>query len=314
MWGVPARNTIFTGREGQLASLHEKLSFSNSLEDESCLIKQIELVGIGGVGKTQLSIEYCHRFFGSFYGLVVMIRAETHASIAAELRRLALDLGLLEPAQLGKGVERNENDTSSSLESVIGEEVDDDEVVEIIRRKLARCRFRWLFVFDNVEDPFMVQAYLPRGQLLGSQSQSGPSQQSQNYGGGHVIITSRTSRSNNNNNKSINNDELSTTTSRGLVGCNSTILLECFDRKESLRFLDLSLQQETVSSLILVSDESTSLSVLADRLGHLPLALAMASAYLARYCCVCKSVYMYVYVILLIILISFSFFFLISYF
>ena len=108
MWGVPARNSLFTGRENQLKALYDKFfeERSTSKSPRSALleslgsqrnsgIKRTELRGIGGVGKTQLSVEYCHRHFGSKYGFVVMIRAESQASIAQDMRRLALDLGIL---------------------------------------------------------------------------------------------------------------------------------------------------------------------------------------------------------------------------
>ena len=101
MWGVPTRNNLFTGREEQLNALHDKLFTENILggnnlqNQKNCGIRRTELGGIGGVGKTQLSIEYCHRHFGSKYGFVVMVRAESQASIAQDMKRLAADLGLL---------------------------------------------------------------------------------------------------------------------------------------------------------------------------------------------------------------------------
>lgn len=275
LWGVPPRNEAFTGREEQLASLHEKLVFERSL-DQSCGIKICELSGIGGVGKTQLSIEYCHRHFGSTYGLVVMIRAESRFSIAAEFRRLALDLGLLKDVVTEK-INDKSLSGNASFKEVLTDDIDDDEVVEIIRRKLARCRFRWLFVFDNVEDPSVIATYLPRGQLLGQlSSQFGgdvhpngnsgaftSEEQVNCQGGGHVIVTSRTT--------------IESSTERRSFS--SSVLLECFEKNESLRFLDLSIHQSTGEASISLSqaDESKSLVILADRMGHLPLALAMVS-------------------------------------
>ena len=115
MWGVPCRNNLFTGREEQLKELHDKLFYEKTIEknllkdnlngvgqSRNSGIKKTEVGGIGGVGKTQLSIEYCHRHFGSKYGFVVMVRAESQASIAQEMRRLALDLGLLGSGKYSK--------------------------------------------------------------------------------------------------------------------------------------------------------------------------------------------------------------------
>ena len=199
MWGVPARNNLFTGREEQLTALHDKLfqenvaeknNSNNSFNQKNCGIKRTELGGIGGVGKTQLSIEYCHRHFGSKYGFVVMVRAESQASIAQDMRRLALDLGLLSSSEklnrnlVEKNLENDDKNQSCNDDNQVNDydecdernlftknpiaatvTIDDEEVTEIIKRKLSRCRYRWLMVFDNVEDISIISKYLPRGQL-----------------------------------------------------------------------------------------------------------------------------------------------------
>jgi tetratricopeptide (TPR) repeat protein len=378
MWGVPCRNNLFTGREEQLTELHDKLFYEKTIETKllkdnlngigqsrNSGIKKTEVGGIGGVGKTQLSIEYCHRHFGSKYGFVVMVRAESQASIAQEMRRLALDLGLLGSGKYAKNetekcdeydsaekleddiiLMRDEEKTGSqkNLESSVAE-FHDDEVIEIIKRKLSRCRFRWLLVFDNVEDSSIISKYLPRGQLndnfassfssvdsgfvnqdsmdnrtlsvfgdsdlirCGSSTTDSRSNKTNantalNYdcsGGGHVIITSRTSQNKiDNKNGSLGNFGDSTRIdSFDHRVSSSSVLLECFNTAESLKFLDSSLQicgyessllANTATTSLptavpfsqLASDEAKSLLVLADRMGNLPLALAMASAYLGK--------------------------------
>jgi hypothetical protein len=54
VWKLPARNPRFTGRDGMLAELRRRLR-----ADEATLAVQA-LYGLGGVGKTQLAIEYAH--------------------------------------------------------------------------------------------------------------------------------------------------------------------------------------------------------------------------------------------------------------
>jgi hypothetical protein len=68
-WNVPARNPRFTGRDGMLTGLRRRLHIG-----EATLIVQA-LYGLGGVGKTQLAIEYAHRFAAD-YDLVWWINAE----------------------------------------------------------------------------------------------------------------------------------------------------------------------------------------------------------------------------------------------
>ena len=57
MWNIPARNPGFTGRDGLLEAVRERL-----LAGDKAVVQALH--GMGGVGKTQLAIEYAHRFAG----------------------------------------------------------------------------------------------------------------------------------------------------------------------------------------------------------------------------------------------------------
>src|ERR1035438_1298615 len=54
VWNVPGRNLAFTGRDGLLVAIRERL-----LASDRAVVQALQ--GMGGVGKTQLATEYAHR-------------------------------------------------------------------------------------------------------------------------------------------------------------------------------------------------------------------------------------------------------------
>src|SRR3954468_8663621 len=94
------------------------------------------LYGLGGVGKTQLALEYAHRFAAD-YDLVWWIDAEQPVLIADQLSALAARLDLPAGPTVGDTVDR-----------LFAE---------------LRARGRWLLIFDNVEHPQDVADYRPGG-------------------------------------------------------------------------------------------------------------------------------------------------------
>lgn len=96
------------------------------------------LHGLGGVGKTQLAIEYAYRHRQG-YGVVWWLRAEQQATLAGDYARLAQALAL--PA---RGL------------------ADQAEVVAAVRATLEE-RDDWLLIFDNASKPGVVEGYLSRG-------------------------------------------------------------------------------------------------------------------------------------------------------
>jgi hypothetical protein len=120
VWRVPPRNPRFTGRDGMLTELRRRLRAG-----EGTLVVQA-LYGLGGVGKTQLALEYAHRFAAD-YDLVWWIDAEQPVLIPDQLP----------PSPPGWTCPPGPT------------------VADTVDRLLAelRGRDRWLLVFDNAERP-----------------------------------------------------------------------------------------------------------------------------------------------------------------
>ena len=173
-WGVPRRNTLFTGRRTDLDDLHSRLAApatSDPTERRRSSVETLEVVGMGGVGKTQLCAEYCYLHYPSYYGLVVWLSAESAGSVVASYRRLLRDT-----APVGRsGVVYVPPPPRSNDAAVDGGECDADGIVAEAKARLYRCRVPWLLVFNNLEDRALLGKFLPHGGV----------------GAGHVLITTR---------------------------------------------------------------------------------------------------------------------------
>jgi Holliday junction resolvasome RuvABC ATP-dependent DNA helicase subunit len=76
VWGgIPIRNPDFTGRESLLLTLERSLEARSKAS-----VLPHALHGFGGVGKTQLAVEYAYRF-ADRYDLVWWIPAEQQSLV-----------------------------------------------------------------------------------------------------------------------------------------------------------------------------------------------------------------------------------------
>ncbi|VUC20615.1 unnamed protein product, partial [Clonostachys rosea] len=210
------QNHHFHFRDDVLAQLHSHLMSGRPY----CEYRAAGLHGLGGVGKTQVALEYAHRF-SKEYGAVFWINAETEAKLTESLYSYARMV---------------KNESPFVTEQKLG-------AIKNFRRflnsPLSEGRpFRWLAIYDNVEDVQLFEKF-----WLG-----GPH--------GSLILTTR-----------------SPEIAHACGGLDIPIPL--FTAEESLTFmLDMNKSSSTLNE-----EELDVAREIADRTGHLPLALNSISAY-----------------------------------
>ncbi len=132
-WLVPLpRNPFFTGREEILEALHTQLH----VEQVIALTQSYALRGLGGIGKTQIALEYTYRH-ALEYSAIFWIDAETIEHVMSSLLRIAELLQL---------PERQEADQQLGVAAVL---------------RWLSTHSQWLLIWDNVEDLELLQRLLP---------------------------------------------------------------------------------------------------------------------------------------------------------
>ena len=140
------RNPHFAGRDELLETIRYKI--------QDALQKgykhRIALYGLGGVGKTQIALEYCYRY-DTEYDYVFWMSAVDQTRLLSSFREVATLIGSKEIAS---------NQTP-------------EDVARAVLRWL-QSKEKWLMLFDNLDDIYILKGYLPL-----------------THSSGHVLITTR---------------------------------------------------------------------------------------------------------------------------
>jgi tetratricopeptide (TPR) repeat protein/DNA-binding XRE family transcriptional regulator len=135
LWNVPyRRNPFFTGREDVLIYLHSQLTATSAV----ALNQAQAISGLGGIGKTQIAIEYAHRYRDD-YDAVFWVAAATRETLQADFVALARLLQL--PAQ---------------------DLADQQLIIEAVKQWLTRHE-QWLLILDNADELELLADFLPTG-------------------------------------------------------------------------------------------------------------------------------------------------------
>jgi tetratricopeptide (TPR) repeat protein len=123
------RNPLFTGRDDILEKIHEAFKSGNT----TALTQAI--IGLGGVGKTQIVLEYAHRY-GYLYDMIWWVHAETELTLIKDYRDFALTKGL-----------------------ITNEVEEQDRIIKVVKNWL-NSNDNWLFIFDDSETDVNLYGFL----------------------------------------------------------------------------------------------------------------------------------------------------------
>src|SRR6266487_3460179 len=135
IWNIPyPRNPFFLGRETELAQVRSHLQ-----RDQTTALSQPQAIsGLGGVGKTQIAVEYAYRYHQD-YQAILWLSADT---------REALISGYIANAHLLNLPQKDEQDQT--------------KIVQAFLRWLT-ISTDWLLILDNADELMLVREFLPPG-------------------------------------------------------------------------------------------------------------------------------------------------------
>jgi tetratricopeptide (TPR) repeat protein/transcriptional regulator with XRE-family HTH domain len=143
LWTVlHPRNPHFTGRADLLEQLEQHFSMQEPGATRRAALTQTQAIkGLGGIGKTQIAVEYAYRArTKGLYTHILWINAASSETLLTSFVALAALL----PAFAAR------------------DEQDQHRLLLAIRRWLEQCPQNWLLICDNADDLSLVQNVLPQ--------------------------------------------------------------------------------------------------------------------------------------------------------
>lgn len=161
-----SRNTNFFGREDVFEKLDRLLLPSNcaTVSSEGETMKHVSLCGMGGLGKTEIAVEWAYSRRDMF-DAVFWIRADEQSKMESDFASIATSLGL--------------DDTSEATNDLINRDLakgwlsNPKKLVDNNNDTVGQAEATWLMILDNADNPEIIENLKPI------------------FGSGSILITSR---------------------------------------------------------------------------------------------------------------------------
>ena len=156
------RNTDFFGREDAIRFLesqlfHEHIS-AEGMDYQETILKTCSLYGPAGIGKTQVAIEFVHRYMHAF-DAVFWVHADEASKMIEDVNRIAVQLGLVDEASADSG---DQALTRDLFKRWLG------SPAKSFKPGSNYERARWLLILDHVIEPNVLNQFWPTERECGS--------------------------------------------------------------------------------------------------------------------------------------------------
>jgi NB-ARC domain len=136
LWTVPyRRNLFFTGRRDLITMLHDRLTTTGA----AALTQALAISGLGGIGKTQIAVEYAYRYRGH-YQAIFWVAAASRETLVADFVALAHRLEL--PERM----------------------LEDQYLIVAAVKRWLEGHPGWLLILDNADELDLLSDFLPVGE------------------------------------------------------------------------------------------------------------------------------------------------------
>ena len=134
---LPPRSNYFIGNDEQIEFI------ANAFKNSNHVVIGQTISGLGGIGKTQLAIEFAYRYASNYQTAIWLVNAESSASVYNEFIKFSSDLK----------IQQSENWT-------------EDELGEVTRNWM-QANTNWLIIFNNLVSDTTIEKYVPESLLGG---------------------------------------------------------------------------------------------------------------------------------------------------